>query len=132
MSWYYITCTFFGLPIAAGAASQSFFSFSYPYDLPAINKYCETVLFWSGVTLQPSPPISEAIVRGSSRILFSNQQLDPVAPFSIAQSLSDTLLLLTIPNASHTQDVIGYDEQVARLAACTRMPSPAPRRSKRL
>jgi hypothetical protein len=130
MSWYYITCTFFGLPVAAGAASQSFFSFSYPYDLPAINKYCETTLFWSGVTLQPSPPITEAIIRNSSRIIFSNQQLDPVAPFSIAQSLSDTLLLLTIPNASHTQDIIAYDEQVAASPPARACPH-APRRSKR-
>jgi len=114
MSWYYITCTFFGLPIAAGASSQAFFSFSYPYNLPAINNYCETSLFWSGVTLQPVPPISEAIILNSSRIIFSNQELDPVAPFSIARSLSDTLLLLTVANASHTQDIIAYDDQVHR------------------
>jgi pimeloyl-ACP methyl ester carboxylesterase len=113
MSWYYITCTFFGLPIAAGTASQSFFSYSFPYDLPAINKYCESSLFWSGVVLQPEPPISEALILNSSRIIFSNQELDPVAPFSISRSLSDTLLLLTVPNSSHTQDIIAYDEQVA-------------------
>lgn len=112
MSWYYITCTFFGMPIAAGAKSQSFFSFSYPYDLSAINKYCETSLFWSGVTLQPSPPISDSMILNSSRIIFSNQQLDPVAPFSIPRSMSDTLLLLTVANASHTQDIIAYDDQV--------------------
>lgn len=114
LSWYYITCTFFGLPIAAGAASQSFFSYSYPYNLPAINNYCQTTLFWSGVTLQPEPPINEDMIRNSSRIIFSNQDFDPVAPFSLSHSLSDTLLLLTIPNASHTQDVIAYDDQVAR------------------
>jgi hypothetical protein len=110
---YYITCTFFGLPIAAGAAAQSFFSYSFPYDLPAINNYCQTQLFWPGVVLQAQPPISEALLLNSSRIIFSNQQLDPVAAFSIARSLSDTLLLLPIANASHTQDVIAYDEQVS-------------------
>jgi hypothetical protein len=122
MSWYYITCTFFGLPIAAGAAAKSFFSFSYPYDLPAINHYCETVLFWPGVVLQPTPPISEAMILNSSRIIFSNQQLDPVASFSIGRSLSSSLLLLSVPNASHTQDIIAYDEQVCVLL----LPSPPP------
>jgi pimeloyl-ACP methyl ester carboxylesterase len=114
MSWYYITCTFFGLPIAAGAASQSFFSYSYPYNLPAINNYCQTTLFWSGVALQQPPPINEAIIGNSSRIIFSNQDFDPVAPFSLSRSLSDTLLLLNIPNASHTQDVVAYDDQVVQ------------------
>jgi pimeloyl-ACP methyl ester carboxylesterase len=122
MSWYYITCTFFGLPIAAGATSQAFFSFSYPYDLPAINNYCQTSLFWSGVTLQTVPPISEAMILKSSRIIFSNQELDPVAPFSISRSLSDTLLLFTVTNASHTQDIIAYDEQVAARAVSPSMP----------
>lgn len=112
LSWFYITCTFFGLPVAAGAAAKSFFSFSFPYDLPAINNYCQTKLFWDGVVLQPQPPISEELILNSSRIIFSNQQLDPVAAFSIAHSLSDTLLLLPVANASHTQDVIAYDDQV--------------------
>ena len=127
LSWYYITCTFFGLPIAAGPAAKAFFSFSYPYDLQAINHYCETVLFWPGVVLQPQPPISEAMILNSSRIIFSNQQLDPVASFSIARSLSASLLLLTVPNASHTQDIIACDDQVCVLL----LPSPPPLPPKR-
>jgi hypothetical protein len=108
LSWTYICCTYFGLPIAGGAKSLKMFSYAPNYNLPAINKYCQS-LFWPSATLQPEPPINGSMLANTSNVIFSNMGFDPVRTFSIQNNISSTVTLLDIGNAGHTEDVVAYD-----------------------
>eukprot|EP00128_Syssomonas_multiformis_P005112 Colp12_sorted_trinity150504_noHs@25149 len=107
-SWDYITCTFFNFPIAGGAQAQDFFSYAPPFNLALVKKYCEAK-FWKGMSTYTQPPATLSTFEKASRILFSNMFFDPVKAFSVQKSLSETVKLLVIPNAAHTEDVVAHN-----------------------
>eukprot|EP00051_Salpingoeca_urceolata_P012101 m.150348 g.150348 ORF g.150348 m.150348 type:complete len:487 (-) comp17377_c0_seq2:87-1547(-) len=105
-SWFYITCSYFVMPIAGGDAATLFFHFQHTFSYDVLASYCHQRF---GVTPSAVPAVTISEVESSSRVIFSNMAFDPVKGFSIQKNISSSVWLLDIADAGHTQDIIAQD-----------------------
>ncbi|KAK3273187.1 hypothetical protein CYMTET_18560 [Cymbomonas tetramitiformis] len=104
LSWSYICCSYFFMPVAGGNTSRDFFHFDHLFYPEGISDYCERTF---SVRPQTTPPFDPKELKNTSNIMFSNMGFDPVKAFSIQQSVSTAVTLITIPSVGHTLDICG-------------------------
>ena len=110
-SWFYITCTYFVLPIRGSPSNASiFFGFNMTYSSAADDAACTYLFPNTGVKRSQSPPILPSDLSNVSRVIFSNFGNDPV--LSVSMSAEDSravprgVVSLVMPQAAHTQDIV--------------------------
>jgi pimeloyl-ACP methyl ester carboxylesterase len=102
-SWFYIDCVLNFHTKFYGSESENFFHWNFTYDEAfAFQTNCKSKY---GINPPLNPPVTIEEIQKSSRILFSNMGYDPVHGQSIQESISDSIILLNINEASHGQDL---------------------------
>jgi pimeloyl-ACP methyl ester carboxylesterase len=110
-SWYYITCTYFVLPIRGSPSNASiFFGFNMTYSSAADDAACTYLFPNTGVKRSQSPPILPSDLSNLTRVIFSNFGNDPVLSVSMSAEDSEAVprgvVSLVMPQAAHTQDIV--------------------------
>eukprot|EP00756_Hemistasia_phaeocysticola_P057775 Hpha_TRINITY_DN34387_c0_g1::TRINITY_DN34387_c0_g1_i1::g.109611::m.109611 len=105
LSWSYICCTFYFMPIAGSQLATDFFHFSIPFSLEGQTQRCVNLF---GVKPDTTPKFLPSELNGASNIFFSNFFYDPVKAFSLQSNVSDSVTLTVLPNAGHTQDLLPF------------------------
>eukprot|EP01065_Artemidia_motanka_P036484 TRINITY_DN44410_c0_g1_i1.p1 TRINITY_DN44410_c0_g1~~TRINITY_DN44410_c0_g1_i1.p1 ORF type:complete len:465 (+),score=112.43 TRINITY_DN44410_c0_g1_i1:60-1454(+) len=106
LSWYRITCDYFVMPIAGGDKASAFLHFDHRFDYDGIANYCQKTF---GVKPRQTPQFLPSQLNNATNIVMSNMGYDPVYGFSIRKNVSDSVSLLWIPKAGHTQDIVAPD-----------------------